>query len=222
MNSSIENQSQAQQFPCPQKLMIKGPDGHIELITGCLQKQNPRAVVIISHPHPLHGGTMQNKVVHYVAKTVEDLGLISVRYNFRGVGKSTGRYAEGIGEQEDLLAVMAWVKAQTKAKIWLAGFSFGAYVAYRVAQNHSVDKLITIAPPVNHFDMPLAPRPDCEWMLIQGGADEVVPAEDVLAWREQHAQPPELTYFADAGHFFHGRLNQLREAMIEKLAISTS
>ncbi len=207
-------------FPCVgEPLTIDGPAGRIEAITSCPEHQfTSRAVAVICHPHPLYGGTMQNKVVHYLAKSFNDLGLRALRFNFRGVGGSAGSYADGVGEADDLRAVLDWLSERLPgAKVWLAGFSFGAYVALREATHAGVEQLVTVAPPVNFFDFSALRTPDCPWLLIQGDQDEVVPAEQVLSWAHGLSPAPEIIAMPDVDHFFHGHLNSLRELLLERL-----
>ena len=207
-------------FPCVgEPLAIAGPAGRLEAITSCPETEfTSRAVAVVCHPHPLYGGTMQNKVVHYLAKSFNDLGLRALRFNFRGVGASEGRYGEGVGEAADLRAVLAWLGERLPgAEIWLAGFSFGAYVALREASHGGVAQLVTVAPPVNFFDFAPLPVPSCPWLLIQGDQDEVVPADDVLSWAGGLSPAPEIISMAGVDHFFHGRLNALRDVLVERL-----
>src|SRR3990167_159180 len=134
-------QEQEQQFTIP------GAIGRLEIITMRSQAQDKAVTAIICHPHPLHGGTMHNKVVHTIAKAFKDLGIKSVRFNFRGIGASEGSYGQGLGEVEDALAIVDWVKKVCPHdEIWLAGFSFGAYIAAQTATRISPAQLITIAP----------------------------------------------------------------------------
>jgi hypothetical protein len=174
------------------------------------------ATAVILHPHPLHGGTMQNKVVHTLARAFAELGVASVRFNFRGVGASAGRFAHGEGETEDALAVIAWVRKQRPdAPVWLAGFSFGAYVALRAAASAQVDGLITVAPAVHLYDFSTLVLPQCPWLLIQGEADEVVPVEAVRAWLSGIVPRPQTLFLPGVGHFFHGHLTEIKSALCD-------
>lgn len=200
-------------------LFIPGPAGRLEaLVEEPTQERTPAGVAVLCHPHPLYGGTLQNKVVHTLARTCNTLGLVAVRFNFRGVGASAGDYADAIGETEDLHAVLAWVRERWPGQpLWLGGFSFGAYVALRAAEHWPLQRLITVAPAVNLFaTAPLAPvRTD--WLLAQGDADEIVPHGQVLDWISGLEQAPKLLVLPGAGHFFHGRLNELRERLLDLL-----
>lgn len=195
--------------------IIAGPAGELEVLLelpGNHQSGDP--VAVICHPHPLHGGTMDNKVVHMVAKAFNELGVVAARFNFRGVGRSQGSFDKGLGESQDLLAVVEWLRSYyPDSPLWLAGFSFGSFVALRTHELAMAERLLLIAPPVAMFDFTQLDTPVIPWMVIQGGEDEVVSAEEVRLWVESHAFAPALHWFDDAGHFFHGRLIPLREAI---------
>lgn len=201
-------------FPCNQPLTLDGPAGKLEAVTLCPATAERQATAVILHPHPLYGGTMQNKVVTTLAREFAELGVASVRFNFRGVGASIGEFAHGVGEADDALAVVAWLRrVRPRDAIWLAGFSFGAYVALRVARTAGVAGLITVAPAVQLYDFSQLTLPDCPWLLVQGEADEVVPVEAVRQWLTGLASPPETVFLPGAGHFFHQRLHDLRSAL---------
>ncbi|WP_308389888.1 alpha/beta fold hydrolase [Acidithiobacillus sp. AMEEHan] len=196
---------------------IPGPAGILEGLTACPEKETRGIVAVILHPHPLYGGTLNNKVVHYLSRTCNLLGIPSLRFNFRGVGKSAGRYDAGRGEVEDCLAVLDWVTERRPGfPIWLAGFSFGAFVAYQAASRDArVERLLTVAPPINLFDFSVAPVPRCPWTVVQGQEDELVPAKEVSAWLESlSVQPARIDLPAD--HFFHGKLTLLQNALLDR------
>jgi uncharacterized protein len=197
------------------ELILPGPAGRIEAATAVPEPADARAgVAIICHPHPLHGGSMRNKVVTMVARALRELGLATVVFNFRGVGASAGEYDDGRGETDDLLVVAAWVqKVRPKDALWLAGFSFGSYVAARAAGQLPVRQMISVAPPVGRWDFAGLASPLCPWLVIQGEADEVVDPEAVYAWVAAQAEPPTLMRMPDTGHFFHRRLMDLRGAI---------
>lgn len=195
-----------------------GPAGKLEVAVGTPIGLDRNALGIVCHPHPLHGGTMYNKVVTTLARTMQGFGLTTVRFNFRGVGKSQGEYDHGRGEVEDLMAVVKWVQTQTThQEIWLAGFSFGAFIAASGATRLSVKKLITIAPPVMHFPMRDLPPILCDWIIAQGEKDDVVPPEEVFIFAESRQPPPVLIKLPEADHFFHGQLGVLKEKLEEAL-----
>jgi len=130
--------------------MLPGPAGQLEALVSTPQQNARETVAIICHPNPLFEGTMHNKVVTTIAKAFDLLGLTTVRFNYRGVGKSEGEYGETIGETEDCLAIVDWVqKTYPNYSLWLSGFSFGAYISASVANQMAVAQLVSIAPAVN-------------------------------------------------------------------------
>lgn len=194
---------------------IAGPAGALQLLQD-MPDGRPRAVALICHPHPLHGGTLNNKIVHQLARTFNQLGAVSVRFNFRGVGDSEGVFDEGRGEQEDLLAVADWASRRWPGlPVWLAGFSFGGFVAIQATQALQPERLVTVAPAVGYFPVQPVTVPAGDWLLIQGRDDDVVPAADVLSFVDAIDRPPALVLVEDAGHFFHGRLNDLKQVVLD-------
>lgn len=195
--------------------LIAGPVGALELLTqsgdGAGRLIGRNFVAVIAHPHPLHGGTMSNKVVSTLARTYRQLGVASVRFNFRGVGQSEGQFDQGHGELDDLLAVCEWVQAQQpQAELLLAGFSFGSAMAAAASFRLKVRHLTLIAPPVERyvydqhgsFSMPLA--------VVIGDQDELVDVPGVLAWFETLRTDKQLLVIPETGHFFHGELTRLK------------
>lgn len=200
-------------------LSIPGSVGDIQTIISCPQQPREDYIIVVCHPHSLQGGTMNNKVVTTVARTFKGLGICSVRFNFRGVGQSQGVYDDGIGESEDLLSVFKWISQyKPDAKIILAGFSFGAYVAYRAASQWPIQLLIQVAPPVNHYDFSLLPASHCPHFVLQGEHDEVVSAAEVSAWVNSLTPKPKLICFAHTDHFFHGKLIELKAQILDSIA----
>jgi alpha/beta superfamily hydrolase len=196
-------------------LMLDGPAGALEVAVDRSEATPLPAVAIICHPLPIEGGTMHNKVVTMLARSLRELGLDTVRFNFRGTGNSEGSFNDGVGETDDLRAVAAWVRAQRpEAALWLAGFSFGAYVSLRMAAELQPTMLISIAPPVRRsWDFDSLVLPSCPWLVIQGEADEVVDPQAVFAWIDTMRDPPDLVRMPDTGHFFHRKLMDLRGAI---------
>lgn len=196
--------------------LIPGPAGQIEV---SVAKSKSNAWGIVCHPHSLYGGTMNNKVVTTLVKVFQHLGLNTIRFNFRGVGRSSGAYDQGNGELDDLLAVIDWMLDQQPShSLWLAGFSFGAYIAMKAAGRIPIKKLVVVAPPVNHFSFKGMPAITASsWVLAQGLKDDVVPAKEVLRWAKKRKPPPVLLTFPAAGHFFHGQLVELRTRLEEVL-----
>jgi alpha/beta superfamily hydrolase len=201
-------------------LLINGPAGQLEIVVNGPTNPARKIWGIICHPHPLYGGTMNNKVVTTLAKTFQALGVHTVRFNFRGVGKSAGRYDNGIGELEDLIAVMDWVgQEHPKDEVWLSGFSFGGYIAVKAATQIPVSRLIAVAPSLAHQAMQSLPPILCPWILVQGEQDDVVIAEDVFVWASKREPKPTVLRFPDAGHFFHGQLVELRTRLEDVLKV---
>lgn len=172
------------------------------------------AMAIICHPHPPEGGSMHNKVVTMVARSLRELGLTTVRFNFRGVGASEGKYDSGRGETLDLLAVAQWAQRQRPdQQLWLAGFSFGAWIALLGARHLPIAQMISIAPPAGRWDFSAVLLPTCPWLVIQGEADDIVDPQAVYDWLARLDGSPTLVKMADTGHFFHRRLMDLRGAI---------
>jgi uncharacterized protein len=196
-------------------VMLDGPAGTLEVAVDRSACPPLPAVAILCHPLPTEGGTMHNKVVTMAARALRELGIDSVRFNFRGVGASAGSFDDGRGETDDLLAVAEWVRSQRPdAALWLAGFSFGAYVALHAAATLQPSFMLSIAPPVRRsWDFDTLTLPTCPWLVIQGEADEVVDPQAVFAWIAAMDDPPQLVRMPDTSHFFHRKLIDLRGAI---------
>lgn len=206
------------QPPAPQPVTIPGPIGTLQAIVEAPADVIPTAIAVVCHPHPLQGGTMTNKVVHTLARACNDCGVPTVRFNYRGVGDSVGSYDGGVGETDDALAVVDWARARWPGvPLWLAGFSFGGGVALRASVRTQTARLITVAPGSAREAPPLQ-LPECPWLLLQGDADEVIPAAMVLDWARVLPVTPTIHVLTGAGHFFHGRLIELREVVRDWLS----
>ena len=178
----------------------------------------PQRFGVICHPHPLYGGTLDNKVVYTLARAFVELGVPAIRFNFRGVGGSGGRYDGGAGETEDVLAVVAYGRQRWPgAALWLAGFSFGGAVAVRAAAEARPQRLVVVAPGITRVAMDGVASPDCPWLIVQGDADEVIEPAAVLEWGRRQVRAPAVQVLAGAGHFFHGRLHELRQLVLDFL-----
>lgn len=190
---------------------IAGPAGVLEVALN-LPAQNPSGIALVAHPHPLQGGSLDNKVAQTLAKTFAALGYASIRLNFRGVGKSAGTFDDGVGETDDALAALAFARRQfsalAEAPPVLAGFSFGTYVQTRVAHSVTPERLVLIGPAVNRFAADAVPA---DTIVIHGEEDDVVALADVFAWARPQQLP--IVVFPGCGHFFHGRLPQLQRAI---------
>jgi hypothetical protein len=198
--------------PPSSKHTIEGPAGDLEArIDAPPAGQEPLAVAVVCHPHPLHGGTMDNKVAFTLARTLQGLGAAAVRFNFRGVGRSGGKHANGVGEVDDAVAVVQWAREHWQLeRLWLGGFSFGAAVALKAALRVHPERLVTVAPPVQRLELPAGKGPGCEWLVLQGSDDQVVDAGAVAQWCRTFEPQPRLVMLEGADHFFHGRLTDLK------------
>lgn len=182
--------------------------------TTSLASESPQKWVVLSHPHPQFGGTMNNKVVTTMEKTFQSLGYGTLAYNFRGVGKSEGTYDGGEGEQQDLYDVVRWLREHTNlSELVLAGFSFGSYIVLKQADQIQPTAICTVAPPVSMYDFSDI-EPTMPWYLIQGGQDEVIDAREVLDWAMQIKKQPDVFWRAEASHFFHRQLIWLKKILI--------
>jgi len=215
----------------PKRIFIEGPAGKLETVLAEPDIGRLRGIAVIAHPHPLYGGTMNNKVVYTLFKTLLELGFITVKFNFRGVGQSEGdRYSgndNGAGETEDVIAVVETIRSQFATRfdipppLLLAGFSFGGAIQALAARQLKPQKLVMVAPSVERLDVPSivnpVTEPDIEnsphILIIHGEKDDVVPLKTVLDW----ASPQELPVVVVPGaeHFFHGRLHILKRVVLD-------
>jgi alpha/beta superfamily hydrolase len=191
---------------------IDGPAGALEIALN-VPAHAPRGIALVAHPHPLQGGTLDNKVAQTLAKTFFALGYVAVRFNFRGVGRSEGAFDDGVGETADALAALVHARARFDPRadalpVVLAGFSFGTYVQTELARSVPAERLVLVGPAVRRFAA--APLP-ADTIVIHGEEDDVVPLAEVFAW----ARPQELpvVVFPGCGHFFHGRLPRLQRTI---------
>ncbi len=205
--------------PETRREIITGPAGAID----CAIDEPagaPRGVVVLCHPHPQFGGTMDNKVVQTLARAFLQLGYRAVRFNFRGVGGSTGAWDEGRGEIDDALAVIAAQRAAAPGlPLALGGFSFGGYVAAQAAarladdpmQPAPVERLVLVGPATSRFTLPATVAPDT--VVIHGEADDVVPLAATLDWARPQVLP--VIVLPGVGHFFHGQLTRLKDQVLQ-------
>ncbi len=199
-----------------QKLFIDGPAGKLEVILG-KPASIPKGIAVIAHPHPLHGGTMDNKVVHTVFTTLLALEFITAKFNFRGVGESEGTFNHGVGEIEDVMAVTQTIRNQFTAHsaalpLLLAGFSFGGAIQLYAAQRLNPEFLILVAPSVANLNAPAVPETTEYALIIQGNKDDIVLPDDVLTWATPTSQP--IVFIPGAEHFFHGKLTILKQLIL--------
>jgi uncharacterized protein len=194
-----------------QRSLIAGPAGPLEIAIN-IPEASPRSIALIAHPHPLQGGTLDNKVVQTLGKTFAVMGYVAVRFNFRGAGRSEGSFDDGIGETDDALAVLDFAGRQypdlAARPPVLAGFSFGSYVQTRVAHTIQPERMVLVGPAVKRFPVEHVPE---DTIVIHGEEDDVVPLADVFAWARPQQLP--VIVFPGCGHFFHGRLPQLQRVV---------
>jgi uncharacterized protein len=207
------------------KLLIDGPVGKIEVSTHLPQNltdenlSDSPDILIMCHPHPLKQGTMDNKVVTSSISAFNQEGAFGVRFNFRGVGQTSGVYDKGIGESEDLIAVYNWVKSCfPKARIFLGGFSFGTYVAYRAKDKLDLAALLLLAPAISYeygldFIKLPDPKDDLPLSIVMGDADEVVSPDAILDWVRSLSCGYSLVKLKGVSHFFHHNLKALKLAV---------
>lgn len=210
------------------RALIQGAVGLIEVdLTLPEATMRPHSVAVICHPHPLYGGTMDNKVVTTLARTYRQVGIPAVRFQFRGVGQSAGEHDHAVGEVEDALAVMQWAIEQTDAhQLWLAGFSFGAYVAAAAAMRWTAQQdriplagLYLVAPPTERYPMETLTLP-AYTQVVAAGADEVVSTPLLLAWATRHQL--QTVTVPEASHFFDRKLPLMAQPLQEQLAAAQS
>lgn len=191
--------------------LIDGPAGAIELAIDRPPGES-RATAIVAHPHPLHGGTLSNKVVQTLARAAVLAGMTAVRFNFRGVGRSGGVYDEGRGELDDFLAVVQSEAAQ--GPLVLAGFSFGSYVAsqalLRLHPERAIEHVVLVGAAASRFDVAQVPAElHARTLVVHGELDDTVPLSAVMDWARPQSLP--VLVVPAGGHFFHGQLPLLRE-----------
>ncbi len=201
--------------PRPEMPVIAGPAGGLQALLEVPVARPAAGLAVVCHPHPQQGGTLHNKVAHTLARAFLHCGKRALRFNFRGVGKSEGEFDDARGEVEDALACVAWLRERWPGEpLWLGGFSFGAAVAIRAALLATPAGLVSVAPAVYRFVDSLDALPECPWLIVHGDEDELVPVEDTIAWVNSMQPGPELTVFPSTSHFFHGKLVELRQAVI--------
>ena len=185
----------------------------------------PRGVAVIAHPHPLFGGTMDNKVVQTLARAFVQCGWRALRFNFRGVGGTEGVYDEGRGELQDLLAVVTHgVNGNTAQPLALAGFSFGAFVTSHavasVGSEHALQQVVLVGTAASRFTVaPIAPALHARTLVLHGEQDDTVPLVDVMDWARPQSLP--VTVIPGVAHFFHGQLPLLRSLVVRHLLTQT-
>jgi len=206
------------------EIIINGPEGRIE--ARYQHGKLPNApIALMLHPNPVHGGTMNNKVVYALFKTFQDRGFSTLRFNFRGVGRSQGKFDRGEGELSDAATALDWLQTYNPnaSACWIAGFSFGAWIGMQLLMRRpEISGFISVSPPANMYDFSfLAPCPS-SGLVLQGDGDEVVPQEAVnkLVQKLSHQRDISIDYriIQGANHFFHDRIDEMTEEVNDYLA----
>jgi len=207
-----------------QSVQFQGPAGVLEGLQDEPVAGAFKGIAVIAHPHPLFGGTMQNKVVQTLAKAFVQNGWRAIRFNFRGVGASAGVYDEGRGELDDMLSVIAQSQAQAPGSesmgLALAGFSFGAYVtshaAAQLASTERLEKLVLVGTAASRFQVaPVQAALHDKTLVVHGEVDDTVPLASVMDWARPQSLP--VTVIPGVEHFFHGQLPLLRSLVSRHL-----
>ncbi len=207
-----------------QKSVIQGAVGAIEIaLDRPVSERASKGVVVIAHPHPLFGGTLDNKVVQTLARAFTQCGWTAVRFNFRGVGGTAGLHDEGRGELDDMLAVVASTAPQ--GLLCLAGFSFGAFVTTHAFERlnpiRPIDKLVLVGTSVSRsVAAPIDPAAHLQTLVVHGEQDDTVALAAVMDWARPQALP--VTVVPGGGHFFHGQLPLLRNLVVRHLSSTLS
>ncbi len=202
-------------------VMLDGPVGVLEALY--LDVIDARGIALICHPNPSQGGTMLNKVVSSLQRIARDSGLTTLRFNFRGTGKSAGEHDMRSGEVDDAQAALAWLQEQhPDLPIYLFGFSFGGFVTGSLSgrlqrAGIAVEQLYLVAPAAMRFNAKHVLADNCKLTIIQPEDDEIIDPEWVYQWVRTLTQPHELLKVAECGHFFHGRLLELKQLVAERL-----
>jgi len=199
------------------EVMINGPEGRLE--GRYHHSTEPNApLALILHPHPQHGGTMNNKIVYAMFKTFKQLGFCVLRFNFRGVGRSQGSFDDGQGELSDAASVLDWMQTHNPnaSACWVAGFSFGAWIGMQVLMRRpEIQGFISVAPPANLYDFAfLAPCPS-SGLIIQGDKDDIVPEQDTAGLVKKLQLQKHITIdyriMKSADHFFENHIDKIAE-----------
>jgi len=202
-------------------VFVDGPVGRLQcVVEASVSAATDAPLAVVCHPHPLHGGSLDNKVAQTLARAFVALGYRTVRFNFRGVGESDGAWDEGRGEVDDALAVVSAFRA-AQQPMAVAGFSFGAYVASqlasRIGEPPALQRLVLVGPAVDTFAMAGVPAGT---LIVQGQSDDVVPLDSVLRWAQ--SQSLAVTVLPGAGHFFHGQLGLLKQIVMSSALLPSA
>lgn len=197
--------------PSFELIEIAGPAGRLECLRLPAATESPFGIALVAHPNPTEGGTFTNKIVHTLAKTLSRLGYVCYCPNLRGVGQSEGMHERGVGEVDDMAAVLAFSRHENPHvhRLILAGFSFGTYVQAQLRQRLAEDEvqhMILVGPAISRYDFPTVPANS---LIIHGEQDEVIPLNAVFDWARPNHLP--IVVVPGTGHFFHGRLTRLAD-----------
>ena len=198
---------------------IAGPAGPLEALLD-VPEGEPRAVAVLGHPHPQHGGTMHTKALYQAAKALPRIGVAALRFNFRGVGRSAGAFDDGPGEKEDFLAAIAFMSERfPELPIWAAGMSFGSWIAMTVgAGDPRVSLLLGIAPPVDRYEFDILKTCTLPKFIVHGESDELISIKEIRKFYAQIPEPKELVTIEDANHLFEGKTSLVGDAVEDLLA----
>jgi uncharacterized protein len=196
-------------------VLIDGEAGVLEVARDLPAEGTSRGLAVIAHPHPLFGGTMENKVVTTLGRAAVACGLAAVRFNFRGVGQSAGEFDEGRGELQDLLAVYRWARTWQQGPVYLAGFSFGAFVAAMAdtqlrAQGDAPQRLFLAGTATSRFAVPVV---DSSTIVVHGEQDDVVPLTSVMDWACTQGLP--VVVIPGASHYFDRKLSLIKRLAVD-------
>ena len=192
--------------------------GNIKL-EGALQKNTSQNAVIICHPHPLYGGNMDNPVVMTIAESFFEKGFTTLRFNFRGTGNSTGMFDNGNGEQEDIRAVMSWLKKNGYQKIYLTGYSFGARVNARVVfKGCKIEDHIMVSPPVGFISFDDIEKMSSTGLIVTWANDDIAPADLIRKHINRWQIVPRYEIIENCDHFYSGRLDKLKAILTDYLS----
>ena len=194
-----------------EKIIFLSEDYKIE---GLLDKQSEDNGVVITHPHPLYGGDMNNFIVDLIARAYSEKGYTTIRFNFRGVGKSKGSYNNGTGEQEDVRAALSTLKQMGIKKIDLAGYSFGAWVnALAISKSNFVENMVMVSPPVGFVDFSPVNSIPCLKLVVTGSIDDIAPAGHIKTMYPAWNRNAHLEIINGADHFYSGCLDELESVL---------
>ncbi|MEO7156209.1 MAG: alpha/beta hydrolase [Vicinamibacterales bacterium] len=198
---------------------IAGPAGPLEALLD-MPAGEPRAVAVFGHPHPLHGGTMHTKALYQAAKAMPRIGVASLRFNFRGVGRSAGVFDAGLGEKDDFRAAVTFAAERFPGvPVWACGMSFGSWIAMTTGVEDSrVSLLLGIAPPVDRYDFDALKTSTLPKFILHGESDELISIREIRKFYAQIPEPKELVTIEDANHLFDGKTSLVGEAIEDLLA----